>query len=173
MLLWCLLIFYTISFRHHLFSVSLVLTIMFCFWMITLISYGQFLQVLNHKFLKSSHLSLIKFKHNFCKKLNVFNVITSVSKTLHCLIDFMMTMVFFSGSLILILLLKNAKAERKIWTINNMICILLSHSFIHSSIVFASCPSNGHLSPYIHPQKALSNRSPTQFLYHRNPVYMH
>jgi histone deacetylase 1/2 len=67
---------------------------------------------------------------------------------------------------------QNGKAERKIRTINNMIRTLLAHSsvppsFWHHALQMATYLLN------ILPQKNLSNHSPTQLLYHRDPSYTH
>ena len=65
---------------------------------------------------------------------------------------------------------QNGKAERKIWTINNLVPTLLTHaslppSFRHHALQMATYLLN------ILPSKLLSHYSPTQILYHRDPSY--
>jgi len=67
---------------------------------------------------------------------------------------------------------QNGKAERKIRTINNIICTLLAHAsippiFWHHALQMAT---------YLHnmiPNKKLNLQSPTKILYQKDPAYSH
>jgi len=83
--------------------------------------------------LKSSHPPLIKSKHKFRTKLNVFNVIMGVSRTMYYFLDFCdhNGLVFrFSSPHTSF---QNDKTKHKIWTIKNMIQTLLAHSSVPPS----------------------------------------
>jgi hypothetical protein len=64
------------------------------------------------------------------------------------------------------------KAERKIHTINNMICTLLAHSSVPPSFWHHVLQMTTYLLNIL-PRKNLTNHSPTQLLYHRDPFYTH
>jgi histone deacetylase 1/2 len=67
---------------------------------------------------------------------------------------------------------QNGKAERKIRTINNMIRTMLAHSSVPTSFWHHALQMATYLLNIL-PCKTLQNQSPTQLLYHRDPIYTH
>lgn len=95
-----------------------------------------------------------------------------VNMTIHCFINIVLIMVLFFRFSCPHTSSQNDKAERKIRTISNMIRTLLAHSsvplsFWHHALQMATYLLN------ILPRKNLSNHSPTQLLYHCDPLYIH
>jgi len=68
--------------------------------------------------------------------------------------------------------ISNGKAERKIRTINNMIHTLLAHSSVPPSFWYHALQMATYMLTIL-PRNNLSNHSPNQLLYHRDPSWTH
>lgn len=139
--------------------------------MISLISYGHFHLVINHKCFQSFNLLVYLWKIIFPKILKAFNVRMVLNIIMFPLKTFVTKTEWHSFFLPLHIFSK-WKSERKIRTINNLVWTLLAHSsmppkFWHHALQMATYLLN------IIPRKVLSNYSPTQILYHRTPIYKH